>query len=222
MMGAIAIFDSAEAFWGWGFFLVSITILNHYGFWDSKVLLKVVFYLNATLIVFIISVLFRKEPLSHVLNLVVYAFFLCFCLIFINREELERLFREKQDIVELIQIMNHDKMVIEELRERLGDTLDVDNIESLMKSMEARKKMLARDERTIRCFLEALPIEKKLANSEIELLSIFLMHSGSLPNKELAFILNTSEDAIKNRFKMIFQKLRVSSRTELYSFLLKQ
>ncbi|MDY4609394.1 MAG: hypothetical protein SPD11_02110 [Sphaerochaetaceae bacterium] len=39
-MGALAIIDSHSDFWGWGFFLVSVSLLNHYGFWNKKLQLK--------------------------------------------------------------------------------------------------------------------------------------------------------------------------------------
>ncbi|MGP1419171.1 MAG: helix-turn-helix transcriptional regulator [Sphaerochaetaceae bacterium] len=57
----------------------------------------------------------------------------------------------------------------------------------------------------------------KLSQGELDLTSLFFIHRGGLSNKELAYMLKTSENAVKNRFKVVFNKTNTASRTELYS-----
>lgn len=156
LMGAIALLDSAEAFWGWGLLLVSVALLAHYGFWEKKAGLKAVIYALATLAVFVLAAFLQKRPLLYVLSLVIYAFFIFFLLFFINREGLSRLFREKQDIRWLIQSMNHDRMVIEEMKECLGDDLSSGKVAELVNKIKVQQALVDNDEKRIREMLAAL------------------------------------------------------------------
>lgn len=221
LMGAIALLDSAEAFWGWGLLLVSVALLGHYGFWEKKTKLKVVAYAVATLAVFVLAAFKQKRPLLYVLGLVIYAFFIVFFLFFINREGFSRLFWEKQDIRRLIQSMNHDRMVIEEMKECLGDDLSSDRVAELVNKIKVQQALIDNDEKRIREMLAALLNGHGIGEQELELLTLFFFRGGSLTNKECAFLLDTNEEVIKNRFKAIFKKMNVASRTELYSLIIK-
>lgn len=221
LMGAIALLDSAEAFWGWGLLLVSVALLAHYGFWEKKAGFKAAIYALATLAVFVLAAFLQKRPLLYVLSLVLYAFFIFFFLFFINREGLSRLFREKQDIRRLIQSMNHDRMVIEEMKECLGDDLSSGKVAELVNKIKVQQALVDNDEKRIREMLAVLLNRHGLGEQELELLTLFFFKGGSLTNKECAFLLGTHEEVIKNRFKAIFKKMNVASRTELYSLIIK-
>lgn len=213
----IAILDGWETFWGWGLLLVSIMLLNHYGFWNENPGIKITGFSAITIAVFCISIIRSKKSLSYILGFLIYAFFIVFFYIFIKRNELKSLLQQKNRISKLLSQMTQEKMALEELKELIGTESSPEMLESLKNKLQVHQAIIKHDEAAIRDFLLSIPRMDKLSQGELDLTSLFFIHRGGLSNKELAYMLKTSEDAVKNRFKVVFNKTNTASRTELYS-----
>lgn len=217
VQGYIAIGEDWQLFWGWGLLLVAITLLHHYGFWGTKAKIKAILFSFLTSAIFIVSIINSREPVTHIVGFIVFAFFIFFFLVYTNRRELNRLLNQKKDIKKLVDRITHEKMLIEEIRERFENELGTNNIEDLMKKTQLQQAVIDNDKKLIRDILLSMSSGQNLSEGELDLLVCFVLNRGSLSNKELSFLLGTTEDAIKNRFRIIFQKMNASSRTHLYS-----
>lgn len=114
------------------------------------------------------------------------------------------------------------KLEIAEISDYLGEENTPDRVTELKSQIALQKALLTNDTNEIRSLIGSVPIRKKLSPGELDLVSEFVMTRGSATNKELAYKLNITEDACKNRFKQVFQKMNISSRAELFSFVLQK
>lgn len=220
IMGALAIIDSHSEFWGWGFFLVSVSLLNHYGFWNKKLWLKSFILGSILLSVICLSLFLNKEPFTHFFTIMIYASFLFFFLLFIKREELSRMAREKQNLQKMLEEVETRKMAVETMQDQIEENANSELEDELKQKLAIQQAFVIENENKIRSSIERLPSNRKLTEGELDLVVCFFSHRGAVTNKELGFNLTVSEDAVKNRFKSVFHKMGVSSRTELFSFII--
>ena len=216
-IGYLAIIEAYGSFWGWGFLLVSVQLLSHYGFWRKRPLPKIAACIALTVAVAIFAIRDQHAGLSVIVACISSFIFLFGSFFFINRSEMSRIFSTKKDLQELSESLLRREAELHELEAKLKS--HEDPTDSTRMNLDLENAILLDDLEVIRAFIESLESLEELTEREQDLLVDFFIHRGSLTNQELAFDLNVSTDSIKQRFKTIYRKLNVCSRTELYAFL---
>ena len=201
--------DGLSTFYPWGLFAISLLLAYRYGFLEKhpKRNLLSISILNA--ICLGLSFMFhgKSEYPSQLLATLIYiAFFFPF-LFLIFQAEIKDTLRGKQQLIKERKELVAQKMMLEEAIYEPGQK----NSENI----RAKLAGIINEEQEINMRIRNHPRFSTLSDVEKDTISLFYIHRGGLTNKELAMIMGTSEETIKNRFHKTYQKTGLKSRAEI-------
>ncbi len=181
-------------------FAISLLLAYRYGFLKThpKRNLLSISILNA--ICLGLSFIFHGKgeyPSQFLTTLIYIAFFFPFLFI-IFQSEIKDTLRGKQQLIKERKKLIAQKVMLEEAIDEHGQKNSED--------IRAKLAGIINEEQEINMQIRNHPRFSALSDVEKDTISLFYIHRGGLTNKELAMIMGTSEETIKNRFHKTYRK----------------
>ncbi|AEC02174.1 regulatory protein LuxR [Parasphaerochaeta coccoides DSM 17374] len=185
-LGAIAIFININSFRGWGLFTLSVSLAYLYHFLDRRFLLKTLVPLSILICLGVTGEWYEGIPFFSGL----YFFIIIFFFVLLGSIVFFIVDEKKRKMRALEAAIENQNAMLHKLSFQTPD--------SVIREIEDTKQAMV-----------------TLTLKEKQLLEVYCNSQGSLKNKELADILETTENSIKSSFLRIRKKLGVNSRAQL-------
>lgn len=184
----VAIYDQFEAFWGWGFLIMTFILAYAYSLLEQNTRSKAIGAFTLVVCVGGVGMWRKGLPLLSSINAVSSTLF--FVLMW--------------SCVRIAMMMDRKKIQalddrIELQRKQMKEIADFQNLQ--WSQVTAKKSF------RIFCF----------STTDLPILKEFYQSEGSLSNKEIAELLDTTESKVKNGFYRIMKKMDVRTRSEVLS-----
>ena len=233
------LFNGSDDFFSWGFLLLFILLAWYYDQFLKYLGIKMGLFVGGFIVVTFISSVLHKEP-SIIWGNLIYFSCVFFFLAFIFRNLLSRMFRNEQRIVSLeetlaikdeeLRLIQEKASVDEGLYDGAGSMIELQQKVSELEEENSKLKEEIKNNITtysnrsnlIRLTKESVDGQLRkcsglegLKDIDYKILASFFLSKGGKTNREIAYELDTSETAIKNRLHVIMKQLGVPSRTNL-------